>query len=62
VKIKYQGYDNAAKKVSGEIEVASAAEARNQLRSQGIRATKLVAIEGGKGRAKAKASAGRDDT
>ncbi|NCN40177.1 type II secretion system F family protein [bacterium] len=62
MKIKYQGYDNAAKKVSGEIEVASAAEARNQLRSQGIRATKLVAIEGGKGRAKAKASAGRDDT
>ncbi len=56
MKIKYQGYDNTAKKVSGEIEVPSAAEARNQLRSRGIRATKLVVIQGGKSSAPAQQS------
>lgn len=58
MKIRYQGYDNAAKKVSGEIEVSSAAEARQRLRGKGIRATKLVVLQGGK----SKSQSGGADT
>jgi type IV pilus assembly protein PilC len=47
MRIKWQGYDNTARKVSGEIEANDANEARSTLRKQGVRATKLVAIHGG---------------
>lgn len=47
MKIKYQGYNTAAKLVSGEIDANDAQEARGVLRSRGIRATKLVLLKGG---------------
>jgi type IV pilus assembly protein PilC len=47
MKIKWQGYDNAARKVSGEIEAHDASEARSLLRQKGVRATKLVLLKGG---------------
>jgi len=49
MKIKWQGYDNTARKVSGEIEANDAQDARNSLRKQGVRATKLVVLNGGGG-------------
>lgn len=47
MKIKYEGYNNAAKKVSGELEAGDAVEARGILRAKGIRASKLVLLKGG---------------
>jgi len=47
MKIKYEGYNNAAKKVSGELDAGDATEARGILRSKGIRASKLILIKGG---------------
>lgn len=47
MKMKYQGYDLSSNKVTGVLDVASADEAKMQLRDQGIRPTKLVVIQGG---------------
>jgi type IV pilus assembly protein PilC len=63
VKVKYEGYNNAAKKVSGELEASDANEARTMLRAKGIRASKLVLLKGGAGaspRAGAASSAAGD--
>lgn len=51
MKYRYTGYDNTARKVSGEIEANTESEARGRLRQQAVRATHLVALEGGKGKA-----------
>lgn len=43
MKYRYQGYDNTARKVSGEVEANSEAEARSKLRTQSVRPITLVA-------------------
>ncbi|MEO5668670.1 MAG: type II secretion system F family protein [Bdellovibrionota bacterium] len=47
MRIKYEGYNNAAKKVAGEVEADDATEARGMLRAKGIRASKLILLKGG---------------
>ena len=51
MKFRYQGYNAAAKKVEGEVEANSDAEARNMLRAQRIRPIKLVSKGGAPGKA-----------
>jgi type IV pilus assembly protein PilC len=46
VKFKWQGYDSAAKKVAGELEAGSPAEARTRLRQMNVRPLKLVQVGG----------------
>jgi len=47
MKIKYEGYNSSAKKVSGHVDAGDASEARSMLRARGIRASKLVLLKGG---------------
>ncbi len=56
MKVKYQGYDSAARKVSGEIEASDATEARGILRAKGIRASKLILVKGGGGGSSSRSS------
>jgi type IV pilus assembly protein PilC len=59
MKFRYQGYDQRAKKISGEIEAPSAVAARNQLRQQNVRAAKLFELRGGGTGTAARAAGGR---
>ncbi len=47
MKFKYQGFDRAARKISGELEAENEQDAVQRLRASAIRPTRIVSIAGG---------------